>query len=126
MPAGSFTVLSTVFTIQDISNLSSINLRYAGYVVTVKVEVKDDTPVDSLSPSIETFDQPEAAIDHHKWETQSEQSDARRLSTSQAFVEKLLEESLAKLQEENTKEEVSGGAVAGLVVQYLGIGSGSD
>ncbi|KMT20309.1 hypothetical protein BVRB_1g003100 [Beta vulgaris subsp. vulgaris] len=107
----------------DISSLGSINLRYAGYVVTVKVEVKDDTPVDSLSPSIETFDQPEgganalninslrlllhkvAATDHHKWETQSEQYDARRLSTSQAFVEKLLEESLAKLQEENTKED---------------------
>lgn len=44
---------------QDIGSLGSVNLRYAGYVVTVKVEVKEDAPVDSLSPSIETFDQPE-------------------------------------------------------------------
>ncbi|KNA25963.1 hypothetical protein SOVF_001850 [Spinacia oleracea] len=107
----------------DIGSLGSVNLRYAGYVVTVKVEVKEDAPVDSLSPSIETFDQPEgganalninslrlllhkgAATDNQKWATQSEQSENRRLNTSQTFVEKLLEDSLSKLQEENTKQD---------------------
>lgn len=107
----------------DISSLGSVNLRYAGYVVTVRVEVKEDAPVDSLSPSIETFDQPEgganalninslrlmlhkgAATDNPKCVTQSEQSENQRLSTSQAFVEKLLEESLAKLQEEHSKQD---------------------
>lgn len=46
-----------------------------------------------------------AATDNQKWATQSEQSENRRLNTSQTFVEKLLEDSLSKLQEENTKQD---------------------
>ncbi|XP_021760301.1 protein TSS-like [Chenopodium quinoa] len=107
----------------DISSLGSVNLRYAGYIVTVRVEVKEDAAVDSLSPSIEAFDQPEgganalninslrlllhkgAATDNHKWVTQSDLSESQRLNTAQAFVEKLLDDSLAKLQVENTKQD---------------------
>ncbi|KAL2893231.1 Protein TSS [Bienertia sinuspersici] len=107
----------------DISSLGSVNLRYAGYVVTVRIEVKEDAPVNPLSPTIETFDQPEGganalninslrlllhkgeATDNHKWVTQSEQAESRKLSTSQAYVEKLLEESLAKLQDEHMKQD---------------------
>lgn len=48
-----------MLSLQDISSLGSVNLRYAGYIVTVRVKVKEDAPVDSLSPSIEYFDQPE-------------------------------------------------------------------
>jgi len=45
--------------LQDISSLGSVNLRYAGYIVTVKVEAKEGASVDSLSPMIETFDHPD-------------------------------------------------------------------
>ncbi|XP_057531333.1 protein REDUCED CHLOROPLAST COVERAGE 1 [Amaranthus tricolor] len=107
----------------DISSLGSVNLRYAGYIVTVRVKVKEDAPVDSLSPSIEYFDQPEggantlninslrlllhkgAVTDNHKWVAQSEQSENQKLSTNQAFLGKLFEDSLAKIQEEQKKQD---------------------
>ena len=47
------------FALQDISSLGLVNLRYGGYIVTVKVEAKEHVSVDSLSPMIESFDQPE-------------------------------------------------------------------
>ncbi|KAJ8444710.1 hypothetical protein Cgig2_030384 [Carnegiea gigantea] len=107
----------------DISSLGFVNLRYAGYIVTVKVEAKDDKPVDSLSPTINAFDQPEGGAnalninslrlllhkesspDNQKVVMQSDLSESKRLGESQMFVQKLLEESLAKLQEEDLKQD---------------------
>ncbi|KAL9245417.1 hypothetical protein vseg_019075 [Gypsophila vaccaria] len=107
----------------DISSLGSVNLRYAGCVVTVRVKVIEDAPVESLSSSLESFDHPEgganalninslrlllhrgATPENQKSLPQSELSEKQRLSASQAVVEKLLEDSLVKLQEENVKQE---------------------
>lgn len=107
----------------DISSLGSINLRYAGCIVTVKVDAKEDAPVDSLSPATETFVQPEgganalninslrlllhkgAPSENQKFIMQSEVSESQRLNASQAFVKNLLEESISKLQEEHVKKD---------------------
>ncbi|KAK9749509.1 hypothetical protein RND81_02G130700 [Saponaria officinalis] len=107
----------------DISSLGSVNLRYAGYLVTVRVKVKEDTPVESLSSSLESFDHPEGGAnalninslrmllhrgvtsENQKLLTQTELSEKQRLNAAQALVENLLEDSLAKLQEENLKQD---------------------
>lgn len=107
----------------DVSTLGSVNLRYAGYIISVKVEAKEDAAVGSLSPMIETFDQPEggakalninslrmllhseAASESQKLAMQSELSESLSLKASQTFVEELLEASLNKLQDEDAKQD---------------------
>ncbi|XP_074279676.1 protein REDUCED CHLOROPLAST COVERAGE 1 [Silene latifolia] len=107
----------------DISSLGSVNLRYAGYLVTVRVKVKEDVPDESLSSSLESFDHPEGGAnalninslrlllhkgttsDNQKLLNQTESSEKQRLVAAQAVVEKLLEDSLVKLQEENSKQD---------------------
>lgn len=46
-----------------------------------------------------------AVTDNHKWVAQSEQSENQKLSTNQAFLGKLFEDSLAKIQEEQKKQD---------------------
>ncbi|GMH21746.1 hypothetical protein Nepgr_023588 [Nepenthes gracilis] len=107
----------------DISSLGSVNVRYSGYIATVKVDVKESAEVCSLSPIIESFDHPEgganalnvnslrlllhkgAASGQCKLGIQSQYPENEKLSAAQAFVEKLLEESLVKLQEEKLEED---------------------
>ncbi|KAH9624548.1 hypothetical protein KSS87_017758, partial [Heliosperma pusillum] len=107
----------------DVCSLGYVNLRYAGYIVTVKVEAKEDALVESLSSSLENFDQPEgganalninslrlllhegATSDNPKLLYPSESVEKERLRASQVLVEKLLEDSLAKLQEENSEQD---------------------
>ncbi|KAJ8440653.1 hypothetical protein Cgig2_031070 [Carnegiea gigantea] len=107
----------------DISSLGLVNLRYGAYIVAVKVEAKEHVSVDSLSPMIESFDQPEgganalninslrlllhkgAASDNQQPVKLSEFTESQRLNASRTFVEKLLEESLTKLQEEHVKQD---------------------
>ncbi|XP_074273142.1 protein REDUCED CHLOROPLAST COVERAGE 1-like isoform X1 [Silene latifolia] len=107
----------------DVSSLGYVNLRFAGYIVTVKVEVKEDALVEPLSSSLESFDQLEgganalninslrlllhegATSDNQKLLYQSESVEKKRLRASQVLVEKLLEDSLAKLQEETPRQD---------------------
>ncbi|KAH9620821.1 hypothetical protein KSS87_015128 [Heliosperma pusillum] len=104
----------------DISSLGSVNLRYSGYLVTIRVKVKEDLPDESLSSSLESFDHPEGGANAlninslrlllHKGTTSDNQkllnqTEKQRLDAAQALVEKLLEDSLAKLQEENSKQD---------------------
>ncbi|GAB2271810.1 hypothetical protein Dimus_006641 [Dionaea muscipula] len=105
----------------DIGSLGFVNVRYAGYIVTVRVEAKESSDVCSPCPSIEVFDQPEgganalninslrlllhkgATAEDHNSVVQIQGSENKKLSASQAFVEKLLKDSLMKLQEEKVQ-----------------------
>ncbi|XP_068479857.1 protein REDUCED CHLOROPLAST COVERAGE 1-like isoform X1 [Phaseolus vulgaris] len=103
----------------DITTLGVINVRYCGYVVVVKVEggVRENV----VSPSqqiIELFDQPEgganalninslrlllhntAPPENNKPMIQIQTFESEETGASHSFVEKLINESLAKLEEE--------------------------
>ncbi|XP_057454810.1 protein REDUCED CHLOROPLAST COVERAGE 1 isoform X3 [Lotus japonicus] len=101
----------------DITTLGVVNVRYCGYVVVVKVE--DGGSENNNSPSDqndELFDQPEGGAnalninslrlllhsttqpENNKQMTQTQMFE--ELSGSNAFVEKLIKESLSKLEEE--------------------------
>ncbi|KAF7826179.1 protein TSS-like [Senna tora] len=98
----------------DVTTLSVINVRYCGYVVVVKVEGGENGIVNSPSQHIELLDQPEGGANalninslrlllHNT--TQSENNRpmiqaCEELGASQVFVERLIKESLAQLEEE--------------------------
>ncbi|KAG5009068.1 hypothetical protein JHK87_017583 [Glycine soja] len=103
----------------DITTLGVINVRYCGYVVTVKVEQGVNENVDSPSQqNIELFDQPEGGAnalninslrlllhnttppENNKPMSQIQTFESEELGASHAFLEKLIKESLAKLEEE--------------------------
>ncbi|XP_061357089.1 protein REDUCED CHLOROPLAST COVERAGE 1-like isoform X2 [Gastrolobium bilobum] len=103
----------------DITTLGVVNIRYCGYVIVVKVEGGDNQNVNSPShQSIELLDQAEGGANalninslrlllHHttqpennKQMTQMETLESEELGASHAFVETLIKESLAKLEEE--------------------------
>ncbi|XP_054783668.1 protein REDUCED CHLOROPLAST COVERAGE 1 isoform X2 [Prosopis cineraria] len=98
----------------DIMTLSVISLRYCGYIVVVKAEGGESEIVNSSSQHIEILDQPEGGANalninslrlllHHTPQSENNRPiiQAREeLGASQAFVERLIKESLAKLQEE--------------------------
>ncbi|KAG4940152.1 hypothetical protein JHK87_044023 [Glycine soja] len=103
----------------DITTLGVINVRYCGYVVIVKVEGGVNENVDSPSQqNIELFDQPEGGAnalninslrlllhnttspENNKPVSQIQTFESEELGASHAFVEKLIKESLAKLEEE--------------------------
>ncbi|GAB4844598.1 hypothetical protein Ancab_037997, partial [Ancistrocladus abbreviatus] len=108
---------------QDISSLGSVNVRYGGYIATVKVDIKESMDLGSPSPSTGNFDQPEgganalninslrlllhrgAASEHHKSVIQSQCLESEKLFAAQSFLEKLLAESLTKLQEEKAEND---------------------
>ncbi|XP_059651235.1 protein REDUCED CHLOROPLAST COVERAGE 1 [Cornus florida] len=105
----------------DTSTLGVVIVRYCGYVATVKVEGRENKEVSPPLESLELFDQPEgganalninslrfllhkrAASEHNKAIPNSQALECEELSSSRAFVERLLEESLAKLQEEEVQ-----------------------
>ncbi|XP_030488790.2 protein REDUCED CHLOROPLAST COVERAGE 1 [Cannabis sativa] len=105
---------------QDVATLGVVNVRYCGYIAVVKVEGKDEKATSPYQSS-EFLDQPEGganalnisslrlllhrtpASEHNKPTSDSQTWDLEELSASRAFVEKLLEESLAKLEQEDVK-----------------------
>ncbi|KAK7338058.1 hypothetical protein VNO77_18655 [Canavalia gladiata] len=102
----------------DITTLGVINVRYCGYVAVVKVEGGKNGIVNSLSyQSTELFDQPEGGAkalninslrlllnstqsEKNRSMTQMQMSESEELGVSHAFVERLIKESLSKLEEE--------------------------
>ncbi|CAI9101138.1 OLC1v1038397C1 [Oldenlandia corymbosa var. corymbosa] len=107
----------------DIATLGVVNVKYCGYIATVKVRGATDSKVGPPVQKIELLDQPEgganalninslrfllhdkAALEQNKNISGSHSSENENLSSSQAFVERLLEESLVKLQEEEVEKE---------------------
>ncbi|BAT87848.1 Protein TSS-like protein [Vigna angularis] len=101
----------------DITTLGVVVIRYCGYLVSVKVEGGENENVNSSSyQSIELFDQPDGGanalnINSLRLLLNSAQSEKNRpnqmqmheteeLGVCQAFVERLIKESLSKLEEE--------------------------
>ncbi|KAI4355234.1 hypothetical protein L6164_004027 [Bauhinia variegata] len=102
----------------DVTTLGVINVRYCGYIVVVKVEGGKNRKVNSSSDNLELLDQPEGGAnalninslrmllhnpiqsENYKQMTQMETSEREELSASHSFVERLLKESLAKLEKE--------------------------
>ncbi|KAI4328908.1 hypothetical protein L6164_021226 [Bauhinia variegata] len=102
----------------DVTTLGVINVRYCGYIVVVKVEGGENGKVNSSSESVELFDQPEGGAnalninslrillhnptqsENYKQMTQMQNLERDELGASHSFVERLLKESLAKLEKE--------------------------
>ncbi|KAL5572105.1 hypothetical protein UlMin_021702, partial [Ulmus minor] len=101
----------------DVATLGVVNVRYCGYIAVVKVEGRDKevTPFQS----IELLDQPEGGAnalnisslrlllhktspsEHNKPVGDLQMLEREELSVARAFVEKLLKESLLKLEQED-------------------------
>ncbi|KAA8520744.1 hypothetical protein F0562_014984 [Nyssa sinensis] len=108
----------------DIATLGVVNLRYCGYIVLVKVEGRENVKMGPPSQSLELLDQPEGganalnvnslrlllhkrtASEHNKTAQYSQTLECEELSSARAFVERLLEESLTRLQEEEVTGDV--------------------
>ncbi|TYH38821.1 hypothetical protein ES332_D12G136400v1 [Gossypium tomentosum] len=106
----------------DISTLGVLNVRYCGYIATVKVERRENQQSSHPSQSIE-LEQPEGGANAlninslrlllHKTKPSEPNKPAspskilehEEPSSSQISVEGLLEESIAKLEEEELKQE---------------------
>ncbi|KDP28490.1 hypothetical protein JCGZ_14261 [Jatropha curcas] len=106
----------------DIATLGIVNVRYCGYVAVVKVEGREEKNVNPPSQSIE-LEQPEGganalninslrllldkatASEPSKPATHLQISEHEELNASQAFVERILEESLAKLEQEALEQD---------------------
>ncbi|KAK7349427.1 hypothetical protein VNO77_06787 [Canavalia gladiata] len=103
----------------DVTTLGVINVRYCGYVVGVKVEGGVNEAVNPPShQNIELYDQPEGGAnalninslrlllhnttpqENNKPMTPIQTFESEELGASHAFVENLIKESLAKLEEE--------------------------
>ncbi|KAL3517293.1 hypothetical protein ACH5RR_024195 [Cinchona calisaya] len=107
----------------DIATLGVVNIRYCGHIATVKVHWREDENVSPPAQSLELLDQPEgggnalninslrfllhdkAALELNKSIPLSQTLECEDLSSSRAFVESLLEESLIKLKEEDVVRE---------------------
>ncbi|KAL5859534.1 hypothetical protein ACOSQ4_000830 [Xanthoceras sorbifolium] len=106
----------------DIATLGVVNVRYCGYIAVVKVEERENQKVSPLSESIE-LEQPEGganalninslrlllhkrtSLELNKPAMHLQNSEREELNASQAFVERLLEESIAKLEEEEPERD---------------------
>ncbi|CAN4111448.1 unnamed protein product [Withania somnifera] len=98
----------------DIATLGVLNVRHCGYIATVKVQGKENGKVGSPLQSMELPDQPDGGANalninslrlllHKKGDNKvmnSKPSETKETNCSQAFVRRLLEESLTKLEEE--------------------------
>ncbi|KAG6730306.1 hypothetical protein I3842_01G073700 [Carya illinoinensis] len=102
----------------DIATLGVVNVRYCGYTAIVKVAQRENDEASNQSQSIELLDQPEgganalninslrlllhktAPSEPNKPVSHVQTLEREELCASQASVERLLEESLAKLEEE--------------------------
>ncbi|XP_050386803.1 protein REDUCED CHLOROPLAST COVERAGE 1 isoform X2 [Argentina anserina] len=102
----------------DVTTLGVVNVRYCGYIAVVKVEGKETKKVNSPSQSMDLLDQREGGAnalninslrlllhtntpsEQNKVASHGQGLEHEELSASCAFVENLLEESLAKLDKE--------------------------
>ncbi|KAG5626573.1 hypothetical protein H5410_011791 [Solanum commersonii] len=98
----------------DIATLGVLNVRHCGYIATVKVQGKENDKVGSPPQSMELPDQPDGGANalninslrlllHKKVDNKvmhSKPSETEETNCSQAFVKRILEESLTKLEEE--------------------------
>lgn len=108
----------------DITTLGVVYVRYCGYVVVVKVEGVDDEKVNSSShQNNELFDQPEgganalninslrfllhstALPENNKQMTEIQMFEGEELGGTDTFVEKLIKNSLANLEEEELSSD---------------------
>ncbi|XWS46230.1 hypothetical protein CRYUN_Cryun14cG0046600 [Craigia yunnanensis] len=107
----------------DISTLGVVNVRYCGYIAIVKVEGGENEKSSSPSQSVE-LEQPEGGAnalninslrlllhktlpsEHNKPASPSQVLEHEELSSFQVLVERLLEESLAKLGEEELEQKI--------------------
>ncbi|TVT96682.1 hypothetical protein EJB05_58104 [Eragrostis curvula] len=107
----------------DVDSLGIINLRYCGYVAVAKVNNIDKTNVSSFIKPINIADQPEGGANalninslrmllneansagEKKISNLSQNHRQEELTAAQTFVEKLLNESLQKLEEEETGKQ---------------------
>ncbi|XP_049398192.1 protein REDUCED CHLOROPLAST COVERAGE 1-like isoform X1 [Solanum stenotomum] len=98
----------------DIATLGVLNVRHCGYIATVKVQGKENDKVGNPPQSMELPDQPDGGANalninslrlllHKKVDNKvvhSKPSETEETNCSQAFVKRILEESLTKLEEE--------------------------
>ncbi|MCE3214681.1 hypothetical protein HAX54_053037, partial [Datura stramonium] len=98
----------------DIATLGVLNVRLCGYIATVKVQAKENDKVGSPLQSMELPDQPDGGANalninslrlllHKKVDNKvmhSKPSETEDTNCSQTFVKRILEQSLAKLEEE--------------------------
>ncbi|XP_057778635.1 protein REDUCED CHLOROPLAST COVERAGE 1 [Salvia miltiorrhiza] len=102
----------------DIATLGVVNVRYCGYIACVKVQGIDNASANTPLRSQELLDQPDGganalnidslrlllhenvAIEQNKASAHSRTLESEQLESSEAFVERLLRDSLAELQEE--------------------------
>ncbi|XP_073028241.1 protein REDUCED CHLOROPLAST COVERAGE 1-like isoform X2 [Primulina eburnea] len=104
----------------DISTLGVVNIKFCGYIASVKVQGIDSVNANPNSQSLEFLDQPEGGanalninrfsyflheneiLKQNKLHQNSPLLKCDDLCSSQAFVERILEDSLSKLGEEET------------------------
>ncbi|TKW31673.1 hypothetical protein SEVIR_2G121000v4 [Setaria viridis] len=129
----------------DVDSLGIINLRYCGYVAVAKVNNIDKTKVTSSIKPINIADQPEGgahalninslrmllneanSTGEKKISSLSQNHRHEELTTAQNFVEKLLKESLQKLEEEeNGKQSFMRWELGACLVQHLQDQKNSD
>ncbi|XP_038984987.1 protein TSS isoform X2 [Phoenix dactylifera] len=108
----------------DITTLGVVDVRYCGYIAVVKVNHQEKSKANFPLQSVDITDQPEGGAHAlninslrmllHKNRTsgekrmlnQSQSLKQEELTAAQAFVEKLLEESLVKLEEEKASPNI--------------------
>ncbi|XP_044480547.1 LOW QUALITY PROTEIN: protein TSS-like [Mangifera indica] len=109
-------------TAHDVATLGIVNVRYCGYVAIVKVDERGNKKDVPPSQSFE-LEQPEGGanalninslrlllhkttpLEHNKLAPHLQNLECEELNASQAFVERLLEESIAKLEEEESEQD---------------------
>ncbi|KAL1536010.1 protein REDUCED CHLOROPLAST COVERAGE 1-like [Salvia divinorum] len=102
----------------DIATLGVVNVRYCGYITCVKVQGIDNARENTPLRSQELLDQPDgganalnidslrlllhenATTEQNKASAHSRTSESEQLESSQAFVERLLQDSLEELRQE--------------------------
>ncbi|XP_051146563.1 protein REDUCED CHLOROPLAST COVERAGE 1 [Andrographis paniculata] len=107
----------------DIATLGVVNIRYCGYIASVKVQGLQNVNVNHSLQFQELLDQSDgganalninslrmllhenATPEQNKLILQSHTSDCEELDSSCLFVERLLEDSLTKLQEEESRND---------------------
>ncbi|CAA0827206.1 Tetratricopeptide repeat (TPR)-like superfamily protein [Striga hermonthica] len=107
----------------DIATLGVVNVRYCGYIASVKVEGIDKVNADHPLTSLEFLDQPDgganalninslrqllhenATLEQSKLTVGPRVGERKELDSSEAFVERLLEESLSKLEGEEADRD---------------------
>ncbi|KAF9601065.1 hypothetical protein IFM89_015991 [Coptis chinensis] len=107
----------------DTTTLGVLNVRYCGYIAVVKVR-QESGSIGPIQSKFEMIDQPDGGAnalninslrlllhkrspsEHNKTLLSSEKTDYEELNATRHFVERVLEESLVKLQEEEVDGDI--------------------